>query len=234
MGRKTLMLLATVLLAVLPLPARADGPGRIYTKPVAGDTGVITAKVTGAELTHAIAVERDRTRVFLGTLDAAGTTIRFENLPVGRYDLVLVTKDKRLIEGLALGAAVDLPADRAAHLAAGVAKADTFFNRHKQHRAGVEGGVALVLVERVRDSTILRGSGEQLDANLRRFEIIELRAADDEWQMARTRHLFRGEFPRAKDETYFVHSYLPALGGLRVTAAPRDLGNIDLTPAKQP
>ena len=232
MGGKTIIFIAATLLACLPV--HADGPGRIYTKPEAADTGSLTATVVGAELTHALAVERDRTRVFLGTLDAAGKSIRFDKLPIGRYDLVLVTKDQRIIEGLALGAAAALPADRSAHLAAGVAKADTFFNRHKSHRAGVDGEVALVLVERIRDTTILRGSGEQIDAHLRRLEVIELRAADDDWQMARTRHLYREEFPRTKDAPFLLHQHQAALGGLRVAGAPRDIGSIDITPAKSP
>jgi hypothetical protein len=220
--------LLAALLALAP-PAMADGPGRIYTKPQAADTGVITGKVKGAVLTHAIAVERDRTRVYQGTLDPAGTGFRFANMPVGRFDLVLVTKDNRVVEGLALGAAANLPQDRAQHLAQGVAKADTFFNRHARHRVGLDGGVALVFAERLRDGTILRGSGEPLDACLRRLEIIELHEADDEWQMTRTRHLYREETPRQQGIPFLQHLHQPALGGLRVAATPRDLGTIDLT-----
>ena len=102
----------------------------------------------------------------------------------------LVTKDNRVIEGLGLGPAPDLPEDRAKHLEQGVTKADSFFNRHLRHRTGIEGGVALVFAERIRDGQILRGSGEEIDACLRRLEIIELREADDEWQMVKTRHLY--------------------------------------------
>ena len=211
------------------LPAFADGPGRIYTKPLSTDTGSITAKVHGAVLTHALAVERDRSRVYLATLDADGAGFRFGNLPVGRFDLVLVTKDHRVLEGLALGAQAALPADRAKHLDAGVAKADSFFNRRILHRRGVVDGVALVFVERLRDGQILRGSGEDLNAGLRRLEIIELHEADDEWQMVRTRHLYREETPRQPGIPFLSHLHLPALGGLRLATIPRDLGTLDLT-----
>ena len=214
--------------------ALADGPGRIYTKVADSDTGVISGKVKGAVLTHAIAVERDRKRVYLAANDARGTGFRFEKLPVGRFDLVLVTKDNRVIEGLGLGAAADLPADRAKHLAEGVAKADSFFNRHVRHRSGVDGEVALVFAERIRDGQILRGSGEEIDACLRRLEIIELREAADEWQMVGTRHLYREETPRIKGIPFLVHLHLPALGGLRVAGTPRDLGTIDLTKTNTP
>ncbi|MEI6655723.1 MAG: hypothetical protein WCP45_13230 [Verrucomicrobiota bacterium] len=209
--------------------ARADGPGRIYTKTLTTDTGVISAKVKGAVLTHAIAVERDRTRVYLATLDDAGTGFRFTNLPVGRFDLVLVTKDNRVLEGLALGAAAVLPEDRAKHLEDGVTKADSFFNRRIRHRTALEGEVALVFVERLRDGKILRGSGEELNAGLRRLEIIELHEATDEWQMVRTRHLYREETPRQQGIAFFTHVHRPALGGLRIGTSPRDLGTLDLT-----
>jgi hypothetical protein len=185
-------------------------------------------------LTHALAVERDRTRVYRAVLEAAGTGFRFEKLPVGRFDLVLVTKDNRVIEGLGIGNTPDLPEDRAKHLEQGVTKADSFFNRHIRHRTGIEGEVALVFVERVRDRQILRGSGEEIDANLRRLEIIELREADDEWQMVKTRHLFREETPKIKDIPFLIHQHLPALGGLRIASAPRELGVIDLTEIQQP
>ncbi|MCF7674107.1 MAG: hypothetical protein K9M97_02090 [Akkermansiaceae bacterium] len=228
MGGK-ILILSSLLAALLAPTARADGPGRIYMQPAATDTGVISGKVAGAVLTHAIAIERDRTRVYLATLDAGGSGFRFDKLPVGRFDLVLVTRDNRVIEGLGLGAALQLPADREKHLEQGVVKADSFFNRRLRHRTGIDGEVALVFVERIRDGRILRGSGEVIDANLRRLEIIEPREAADEWQMVRTRHLYREEAPRVKGLPFFAHRHLPALGGLRVGGAPRDLGTIDLT-----
>jgi hypothetical protein len=226
--RLSLLLLAFLGVALTPV-ALADGPGRIYTKPLAADTGLITGQVTGAILTHAIAVERDRTRVYLGTLDPVGTGFRFPNLPVGRFDLVLVTRDMRVIEGLGLGGAADLPTERARHLTEDVAKADSFFNRRVPHRTGLDGEVALVFTERIRDGRILRGSGEPIDAGLRRLEIIELREASDEWQMVRTRHIYREETPNIKGIPFLSHLHLPALGGWRVAATPRDLGTINLT-----
>ena len=90
-------------------------------------------------------------------------------------------------------------------------------------------GVALVFVERLRDGQILRGSGEDLNAGLRRLEIIEMHEADDEWQMVRTRHLYREETPRQPGIPFLSHRHLPALGGLRLATTPRNLGTIDLT-----
>ena len=227
---KTTQLLSACFLTFLTASARADGPGRIYTQPLTTDTGVITAKIIGAALTHAIAVEHDRKRVYLAALDPGGTGFRFSNIPVGRFDLVLVTRDQRVLEGLSLGPAAALPDDRRRHLEQGVAKADSFFNRRVGHRTGIAGDMALVFTERIRDEQILRGSGEDLNAGLRRLELIELQQADDEWQMLRTRHLYREETPRTKGIPFLTHQHLPALGGLRVAANPRDMGTLDLTP----
>lgn len=227
---KTLRILLGCMTLAMPL-ARADGPGRIYTKPAEEDSGVITGKVAGGVLTHALAVERDRKRVYQAALDGGSAGFRFTKLPVGRYDLVLVTTDNRVIEGLGLGTpASELAEPRASHLAAAVARADTFFNRHTIHRAGLADGIALVFVERIRDRQILRGSGEEIDACLRRLEIIELHEASDDWQTTGTRHLFREETPRRKDLPFLRHSHLPTLSGLRLANSTRDLGTIDLHP----
>ena len=224
---KAMILLSAVLAAACP-HAMADGPGRIYTRPTAEDSGAINGKVQGAQLTHAIAVERDRKRAYLAALGNGGTGFRFANLPVGRFDLVLVTRDNRVIEGLELGAKPQLPAGSAKHLGGGVAKADSFFNRRIIHRYGVSEGVALVFTERIRDETILRGSGERVNACLRRLEIIELREASDDWQMVGTRHLYREETPLVKGIPFLKHQHLPSLGALRVAGRARDLGVINL------
>lgn len=225
---KRLSICIAFLTALGPV-ARADGPGRIYTQPEAADTGIISGKVIGTALTHAIAVERDRKRAYLASLIDGGNGFRFANLPVGRFDLVLVTKDNRVIEGLGLGAKPELPDVTASHLEEGVAKADSFFNRRVIHRIGVDSRVALVFAERIRDGTILRGSGERIDACLRRLEIIELRAADDDWQMVGSRHLYREEIPPIKGIPFLTHIHLPSLGGLRMAGGARDMGVIDLT-----
>ena len=209
---------------------RADGPGRIYTEPQAADTGAITGKVTGAKLTHALAMEHDRTRVFRAQLGDSDTSFRFEHLPVGRYDLVLVTTDGRVIEGLELGEEKKLSDESNKLLAERVAKAEKFFNRHQVHRLGFgDEDRCYVFVERLRDQTVLRGSGENLGSYLRRLEVIELQQATDDWQMLKTRHLFREEIPISNNIPFLKHRHLPALGGLRVADSTRDAGTIDLT-----
>ena len=223
MGRKILMLAATLVTCAL-----ADGPGRIYTRPQADDHGVLCGR-SNTPLTHAIAVEHDHTRVFLATLADAGSSFRFPALPVGRYDLVLITRDGRVCEGLDIGGSEPAP-DPASRklLDERVTKADNFFNRWTIHRSGFSGDRAFLFVERLRDRTVLRQSGENLGAFLRRFEIIELQSASGDWQMIGTRHLYREETPVDPPPVFFRPIHLPALGGLRVTDTTRDTGLLNL------
>jgi len=225
MVRQALILLS--LAVAVPL-ARADGPGRIYTKPEAADQGSLTGKTGGVKLTHAILVERDRKRVFLADLDADKAGFRFPKLPVGRYDLVLVTADGRLIEGLSLGGEPPPDGESAKNASRRVAEADSFFNRHTTHRAGAADGVVLALVERIRDREILKGSGERVNANLRRLEIMEMREASGDWQTIGTRHIFREEIPLTPAPAFLRHRFVAALGGIRMVDGARDLGVLEL------
>ena len=231
-----IMLTLVALFISTPTYAQA---GRIYTKPIADATGGIIGKAP-EELTHAMAVERDRTRVFLAALSDGGKTFRFEHLPVGKYDLVIVTKGGGVFEGLALGGSLStLTAASAAHLEKRIKVADTFFNQYVVHRSGLGSldesgdGMVLALVERQRADDVLKQSGERLNQMVRRLEIIELHQATDDWQMVGTRHLYREGEPIAAKTAFFRHAYIPELGNIRVVHEEKDLGTVPL-PATAP
>jgi hypothetical protein len=208
--------------------ALAD-PGRIYTPPDAAASGGIEGNA-GIELTHALAIDHERIHVYRGELSDAGKAFRFSHLPVGKYDLVLVSKDRAVYEGLALGgiAPASLLPVSAKKLETRIAVADSFFNRHTVHREGFEGDRVLVFVERIRDKLILKQSGEKLDSNLRRFEIIELEQAGDDWQMVSTRHLYREEEPVEAAPPFFKHFQVSELGNIRVVDTVKQLGALPL------
>ncbi len=214
-----LFLFATVL--------RAD-PGRIYTAPDPTAPGGIEG-TSPLPLTHALAVERGRLKVYRASLDANQKAFRFPNLPVGKYDLVLVSTGGIVFEGLDLG---EPPADpdpvSRENLEKRVAAADSFFNRHTAHRIGTAGDQALIFVERIRDRTILKQSGEKLDANLRRFEIIELARAADDWQMTTTRHIYREEEPVRTSPAFMKHFFVSTIGNLRIVDTVKQLGALAL------
>ncbi|HWB60739.1 MAG TPA: hypothetical protein VG733_14685 [Chthoniobacteraceae bacterium] len=203
-------------------------PGRIYTAPDNNAQGGIDGSAP-AELTHAIAINRDREHVYLAGLADGGHAFHFAHLPVGKYDLVLVTKNGAVYEGLALGDSTDsLSAVSAKHLQERISLADSFFNRYTIHRTGIDGDRILAFVERIRDKTILKQSGEKLDANLRRLEIIELQQATDDWQMVTTRHIYREDEPISENPPFFKHFYFSALGNIRVVDTVKDLGALSL------
>lgn len=203
---------------------------RLYTKPEATDTGGLKGAVDSGKLTHAVAVDQRLQKVFLAKLDSAGRAFTLENLPVAKYDLVLVTDDGRVIEGVVREGKKldDLDSVSASNLRTRIAKADSFFNQHKLHRAIVGEDRAWVFVERVRDKLILKQSGEELNAYLRRFEIVELQKAGDDWQMQNSRHIYREEIPKGSSTGFFTHQHEAALGNIRVAASMKDIGVIKL------
>jgi hypothetical protein len=161
-------------------------------------------------------------------LGDGGKTFQFLHLPVGKYDLVLVAAGA-VFEGLALGDPPDNPDPMSAqNLRTRIGAADSFFNRFAIHRTGLGGDQALAFVERVRDRLTLKQSGEKLDANLRRFEIIELTKAADDWQMATTRHIYREE--ETGNTAFLKHFFVSAIGNLRVVDTVKQLGTLALPP----
>jgi len=221
--------LAVCLLALILIgtTALAD-PGRIYTKPDTTAPGGIEGS-TGIELTHAVAIDHERSHVYRAELSDSGRKFLFSHLPVGKYDLVLLAKNRVVYEGLILGdAPMTFPIAVLENLKKRVAVADTFFNRHIIHRTGFEGDRALVFVERIRDKLILKQSGEKLGGNLRRFEIIELEQAADDWQMVSTRHIYREEEPLESSPPFFEHFQVSELGNIRVVDSVKQLGLIPL------
>ena len=201
--------------------------GRIYTAPNPAATGGIAGVLPAGEVTHAIAVESERVCVYRALPVAGSSQFRFENLPVGKYDVVLVTKERQVLEGLRLGGALAaMPPTVRMNLETRVAKADSYFNRYVIHRCGIVNDRILAFVERIRDRPILTQGGESVNANVRRLEIIELTQAVDDWQMNQTRHVYRQYEPVEKSPPFLRHVYVPALSGIRVVTTTKELGTI--------
>ena len=224
---KFMILLLSILLAAVTY---ADEPvQRIYTAPDPAAQGGIQGSVN-VVLTHVLAVEHDRTRVYQGALTKGNQAFSFSGLPVGKYDLVLVTKEGSVYEGLALGEEKrDLPDRSFENLKKRVDAQDAFYNRAVIHRIGYDGDIALVFVERIRDKEILKQSAEKLNATLRRLEIMEIAQAGDDWQVTTTRHLYRDEQPPGGINN-LKHGFVRELGNLRVIDSIKDLGSLKLSP----
>jgi len=226
MKREALALaLALCLFSAGPLWAQA---GYIYTHPDPAAPGGIEG-TSPVGLTHAMAIDHARVNVYTAPLSGDAKAFRFEHLPVGKYDIVLVTQDRAVLEGLALGDPPNaLSPVSMQNLEKRIALADSFFNRRILHRIGIQDGKALVFVERIRDSRILKQSGETLDANLRRLEVIELAQAADDWQMVATRHMYREGERIEADPPFFKHLYIAGLGNIRVVDGVKHLAPLEL------
>ncbi|MCG3147334.1 MAG: hypothetical protein PCFJNLEI_00773 [Verrucomicrobiae bacterium] len=200
---------------------------RLYTAPDRSAPGGVVGQLPGGEFTHVLAVDQDRKKVFRGTGGNGAGSFRIEHLPVGKYDVVLVTNERRVYEGLRLGNDGEvLSTELRANLEKRIGLADSFFNRYKIHRWAVDGERVLVLVERLRDKTILKGSGEKLQSNLRRLEVIELEQATDDWQMIQSRHLYREEEPIRAAPPFMRHEFVAGLSSIRVVDSVKDLGTV--------
>ena len=225
-------LVAAALAAVLALPCvfAADTVQRIYTAPDPADKGGIKGSC-GANITHALAVNHDRLRVYRSAVSADGRSFDFPHLPVGKYDLVMVTKDKLVYEGISLGEPErkDLPPGSMENLKVRVEKQDAFFNHTHIHRLGFDGPNCLLFVERTSDRKILTQGGNALGANLRRLEILEVAQATDDWQVTTTRHLYREEEPMHGLD-FLQDKFVPEFSNLRVIDSVKDLGAV-LLPA---
>jgi hypothetical protein len=222
--RKAMKSFPVLLIAILFANCLRAESGRIYTKPDPNSLGGIRGRI-GVELNRAIAVDHQRIAVYLGDLSDGGKAFQFAHLPTGKYDLVLLAKDGTLYEGLALGGPPDaIPPASLKNLDTRIAVADSFFNRYTIHRIGIDGEHVLAFVERIRDKLTLKQSGEKLDSNLRRLEVIELDQAADDWQMATTRHLYREDEPVTENPPFLKHVWFSGLGNIRVVDSVKDMG----------
>ena len=226
MRTSPLLSLAAAML-LLPAAFAGDTVQRIYTVPDPADTGGIKGSC-GANITHALAVNHDHLRVYRGEVSAGGRSFVFAHLPVGKYDLVMVTNNKAIYEGLALGEPerTDLPPNSLANLRKRVNGQDAFFNRAMIHRMGFDGSNCYLFVERTSDRKILRQNGEALGADVRRLEIMEIAQAADDWQVTTTRHLYREEQPEGID--FLTDKFVPEFSNLRIIDSVKDIGAVVL------
>lgn len=219
------------------------GSGRIYTAPDATAAGGIEGKVEGVELGMCIAIESpplaadpERIRVYRAVPEIGGddkktvSTFKFNGLPTGKYDLVLIDRTRHMWEGILLGedSSSKFTSAQQKNLTTRINVADTYWNQRVIHRIGVDGERALVLVERLRVGLILKQSGEKFGGHQRRLEIVELHQAADDWQMVRTRHFYRLGEPAETMTPFLKDIHVPALGGIRVVNSVKQLGALDL------
>jgi hypothetical protein len=228
---------------------------RIYSEVDVTDSGGLEGKVD-APLSHALAMSREFVdkegtysyeRCFRSALSEGNKAFKFEHLPVGKYDLVFINQDQSVLyEGLNLGDDISkLTPVSKQNLEKIVGKQDAFFSRYFIMRAGIatiekDGDKTQrisALVERLRDKKFLTQGGDLVKATrngkeamafVRRFEVLELNQATDDWQVADTRHIYRETESSEGALPHFRHVFVPALGNIRVVRTVKSLGLVPL------
>jgi len=205
-----------------------DTAGRIYTAADPSNPGGIAGSISKGDITYAMAVDHDRKRVYRG--ECKGSDFSFRGIAVGKYDIVIMTSDGKVYEGLALGEPTkSLSPALLQNLQKRVAKADEFYNRSIIHRAGVVEDRAFAFVERIRDRRMVKQNADLMDAEMRRLEVIELTQSTDDWQMTESRHIYREPEPGAgKHRPFLEPKRIPALGNIRVVDSVKQLGKITI------
>jgi len=203
----------------------------LYTAPDPAAAGGLRF-TSPAPLTLALAVaEGNQEHVYRASLSADGLTAAFSNLPVSRYDLVLLAKD-HYYEGVSLNRDENslTPADLSS-IEAIFSRSVPFFNQKRTERingAPGDGGRAAALVQWMRiGGNLLNQNADLMTGHqIRSLRIAFLADVGPGWQVIATRELIRTDvFPQ------MLHGFLPvtyseALGGIRVTDSIRDIGAV--------
>ena len=229
MKKSAFCLRLILVLCLAVVSAYAENTKNFYTKPKPEAGGGITGKVD-SPLFIAIALERDRTSSYKGQLEDSGAKFVFKGLPTGKYDLILVTKDDHVVEGLFLGdEPTTVTGENLKRLEERIAAADGFFNKYQLQRFGLieNGAKILAFIERMRDKPALTQGGETLQGAVRRLEIAQFDRSADTWSFLVNRHLYREQ--EAPGKTQFLKNHhVPQLGGIRVIDSVKDIGSIAL------
>lgn len=214
-------------LFLAPFVLGSGDPGRIYTQPDPSSTGGVEGN-SPVPVTHALAVDHERLHVYRGKLSNGGKAFSFNNLPVGKYDIVLIDEAKTIYEGVNIGEPLPPMSEKSsANLKQRIAVADAFFNTHTVHRMGIVGDHCYALVERLRDRDTLTQGGKAM-GNVSRLEIIEFQQADDDWQMTETRHIYREEETKKAGAPFMKHFFVSDLGNIRVVDTVKSLPPLSL------
>jgi hypothetical protein len=213
-----------------------DQSSRLYTASDPSARGGIEGIVAriGEPLMAVMAMpEFEDVRVFRGDVDSDGRHFRFRGLPVGKYDLILVF-EHGVAEGVRLTRGPDTltESDRQS-IAAGIHKANAFFDAKRIHRcegsAGREGRAACFLQEARTRPVTLQSAEVRDDIEIRSFKLAWLEDVGEVgWQLLKTREVLRQEIGGNQMKGLMPHRHMPELGGIRVVDEVKNLGNLNI------
>lgn len=230
-------------LASASMAAAADDPGghtgtkqssRLYTEPDPSAAGGLTFRPTSpsGDLVAAFAVPQLQVKAVYKA-EIENDTVRFRGLPAAKYDVLVLCKNG-FYEGFRLTRDEDTltPEDRKS-IEAAIRRAVQFFDTKEIHRlegfTGQAGQATSVLQELRTKPVTLQDASVRSDIQIRSLKLVYLEDVGAVgWQLLTTRELVRTEVAGHERRGLLPHRFCPALGGVRVTDAVRDLGEVDL------
>ncbi len=213
-------MMLTVLLLVAGIqicPGKGEYSGKyLYAKTDPKDTGGITVKLEAGKhkISHVIAFGRKSRKPFLGHFSPDGRSADFKNLPIDKYDLVVVTEDT-FYEGLQLVRKNDPTTVKAEAeaITKEVKGVEAFFDGKKVERIEIENLKACSLVQQWRIKVALAESGAKLKGTIHSIDLIWFEKPLKGWQLVKRRQLYREELPHKQA---FQHKYMKTLSNFRV------------------
>lgn len=245
--------LACCLLACAALWARAQGlpapsvnpkaggeykANLLYTPPSPDAQGGLHL-VSSLPLEMALAIpENNQEHVYKGTLGPDNKDVTFSNIPVSRYDLVLVTTD-HLYEGISLNRDENSLSEQDVQSINDILwRSVPFFNVKRIDAVkGTPGdaGRSTALVQWMRiGGVLLNQNYEWLKGHqIRSVRLAFLADVGPGWQVTGTRELVRTDvFPNMM-KGYLATAWLDDLNGVRVTDSVKDIGKVNLGAATE-
>jgi len=212
---------------------------RLYTKTDPANPGGLKGRISKPEqpIEQILATPTENPEeVYLGTVSGPKKdTFEFKNLPVGKYDIVVVYP-KDFYEGLQLNreASTLTPEDRQ-KIEGSIQKSEPFFTKKFVHRLeGVTGRASaarcICTYYRDKGSDLLMEQFEgksSRDDFRRTFKLVLLKDVGPGWQIVRARDLYpvwvnpKAALPE--------HHFSSAISQFRVADAMKDLGDLDIT-----
>ena len=212
---------------------------RLYTKPDPANPGGLKGRIAKPELPieEILALPADNPEeVYEGQVAGPKRdAFEFKNLPVGKYDLVVIYP-AAFYEGLQLSRdASTLTADDLKKIDASIQKSEPFFTKKIIHR--IEGGtgrasgargICTYFREKGSELLLEQFEGKSNRPDFRRtFKLVLLKDVGPGWQIVRARDLYpvwmnpKSSLP--------AHHFSAALNQLRVADESKELGALDLT-----
>lgn len=183
--------------------------------------------------------DREQFKPWLGKLSADGSAAVFANLPADYYDLIVVDSERMTVhEGIALHREPD-PAKATEDFFAEIRKSlglrtdriggwEGFFDAKDFIRFETDGERAGVFLQQMRLGTALAESGATLKGCIHSVDVVWVERAKVEgagWQVMTRQQLYRDEIPA---RTFFASAFVPALQGVRVGTASKEVGPLEL------